>query len=117
LWWLAGAVPAAACLLVLFTSREAIAPPPLPVAPRPVETAQTRPEPAVVKAPRRPRPVRRRPQVARLDRFPTAAPLTAQERGLLELATVAPEALLVKPAVAIEIEPIQIKPLDLSGTN
>jgi hypothetical protein len=117
LWWLAGAVPAAACLLVLLTNREAIAPPQLPVAPRAVETAQTRPEPAVVKAPPKPRPVQRRPQVARQDQFPIAMPLTAQERGLLELAAVAPEALLVKPAVAIEIEPIQIKPLDLSGTN
>src|SRR5262245_21141881 len=123
LWWLAGAVPVAACLLLLLTSREAVAPPQ-----RPVEVTQA---PIVGRAilpaagfsagalpERRRRPRFTAPQgVAKRDQFPVATPLTVEEQRLLQLVAVAPEALQPAPLTAIEIEPIQIKPLDLGGTN
>ena len=116
LWWLGAAVPVAACLLVLLTSREVVAPPKLPVPPRPVEVAQARPEPVVVRQQPTPRRLRR-PRAAKQDQFPAAAPLTGEEQRLLQLVAVAPEALRPAPLTPLEIKPIEIKPLDIGGTN
>lgn len=114
LWWLATAVPVAASLLVILTSRETAEPPrPVPI------VAQHVPAPEAVPAPPAAAPVRRAVKIkaAKLDRFPAAAPLTDEERRLIELASIAPDALQPAPMMPIEIEPIEIKPLETIGMN
>ena len=49
------------------------------------------------------------------SQFPAPAPLTEDERALLDLASRAPEVLRFRTDGPIEIEPIQIAPLDTGG--
>ena len=68
-----------------------------------------------------------RPRLSSLpkrEQFPTIAPLTPEERGLIELVTRAPQearALLIEPVRPetgpIEIEPIQIQPLESGNSS
>lgn len=116
LWWLAAAVPVAACLLVLVTNRDTVEPAPVPPKPAPVIAAEApkveTPAPRVAHARRARRPKADKPML-----FPAPSPLTAEERGLLQLAAMAPEALLAPTPSTIEIAPIEIPPLEIGGTH
>ena len=80
-----------------------------PTPPTAVAAAQPR-EPR--RAPRRQRSVR---AAAKRKLFPTPAPLSDEERMLVDLAASHPDALLIRPLEQIEIKPIQIAPLQIDG--
>ncbi len=124
--WAVLALPVAACLLLV---RIMLLKPEHRTAPPVREMAEARTQPPVVRAPEPPRKMasRTRPRQSSLPKraqFPTNAPLTPEERVLIELVTRAPQqarALLIEPARPetgpIEIEPIQIQPLESGNSS
>ena len=123
--WAVLALPVAACLLLLGIMLK----PEHRPAPHAREIAGAKPQPPVVRAPepRRKMASKARPRQSSLPKqgqFPTIAPLTPEERVLIELVTRAPQearALLIEPARPetgpIEIEPIQIQPLESGNSS
>lgn len=114
-WWRWGAaIPVAAALLVVLTQR----PKPAPQTPA---VAIIAPAPSLppVTAPILRQAVSRRPRTAvaapKRATFPTASPITDQERLLLRLAQSHPEQLLVRPPDVLEVKPIEIAPLEIDG--
>jgi hypothetical protein len=127
-WTLAAlAGPAFAALAILLLIRPG-APPPAPVArvtAPAVRVAPESPAPPPAVSPEKPRPsVSGRAPVARpspqrelpkRNVFPTPAPVTPEERMLVELAVSHPQQLLIQPVEHIEIKPIEIAPLQADG--
>jgi hypothetical protein len=111
-WWWGLAIPAAAAIVaVVAIPRRQTLDVPMPVPPPAVAAVEARPAPPPVQ--------RHRVIAAPLPKqasFPSASPLTAEERLLLQLARNHPEELLT-PAVVdeIEIKPIEIAPLQSDG--
>jgi hypothetical protein len=119
--WLRFALPlaAAACLWLLFMPRHEPAPPQTAaVVVEPALVERVEPQPPVVVHPKR--ALQKRPRYPKLDQFPAPAPLTEEERALLQLVRTEPE---VAQAVAaqmrdtedLHVEPIKIAPLSNGG--
>lgn len=121
LWRWALPVPVLAAILIAALARK----------PEPVPVARIAPPPVAVESPALPPPAVPRPFAARTPArtprpsvraglpkrkmFPTPSQLTKEERLLVELAQSHPYELTDRPVEAIEIEPIQIAPLQIDG--
>jgi hypothetical protein len=113
-WWWGLAIPAAAAIaLAVAIPRRQTLDLPLPVPPPAVAVVEARPAPP---------PVQRHRAIAaalpKLASFPSASPLTAEERLLLQFARSHAEELVNRPpADEIEIKPIEIAPLQSDGSE
>src|SRR3954462_11849281 len=122
-WRWALAVAAAAALIVVMlvprSSRVPGAKPtpiPVPIPLAQVEKPSQAPVPSIVKHPRRRTPPMTSARaLPKRDEFPTPTPVTPTERSVVALSELSPEAW--KSLEEIRIEPIEIAPLQMDGSQ
>lgn len=118
-WGVAIPAMAAAMLLVWALRPPKPAVPAAEVVKQPPARVEIAPAPKIVAvAPRvRQRTVRARKELPKRNVFPASAPLTTEERLLVQLARSHPEALAGQVSGEIEIKPIEIAPLQIDGSQ